>query len=105
MDQQFNNFNPFVSDKHSDKEHQKMLTNLKLILDTSHGREFVKYLFKHFMVGQMPPLGLQGELKTDMIGYLRAGTSIFEIASQADVETTGTILAQAQRENYASKET
>lgn len=99
--QQYSNFNPFVAALHSDKEHAQMLMNLKSVLDSTHGKEFMKYLFKHFMVGEQPPIGLQGEFKTDMIGYLRAGTSIFDIAAQADPTTTGLLLAQAQREKYA----
>lgn len=94
-------FNPYKSaDNTSQKEHEMMLANLRIILSRPEGKAFMKYLFKHFGFGEYPPIGMDGSTLYDMIGFSRAGESIFSIAAQADSTTTGIIMAEIQKEKY-----
>ncbi len=77
-----------------------MLANLKSILAKSEGRAFGKYLLKHFGVGEYPAPGIDKDLLLEIMGFNRAGESIFSIMAQADSITTGQILAEIQREKY-----
>lgn len=79
-------------------EHARMLQDLSLVLKTSSGRAFIKYLLKNY--GEIPPQGLSGDLLHDAIGFQRAWKSIFEIASQADPTITGMLIAEIQKEKY-----
>lgn len=91
-------FNPYTDKHHEIKEHETMLLDLGLILSTPHGQNFIKYLLKHFGVGDLPEINMPDKLRDDYIGFLRAGQSIFEIVSQADTIKAGLILAQIQKE-------
>lgn len=81
-------------------EHRDMLLALRAILSKKEGKDFIKYLFKSFDVGQPPPEGLEGSLLHDRLGFLRAGNSIFKIAAEADNEIAGLLLAQIEKERY-----
>ena len=93
-------FNPFDSKESSQKEHEAMLSNLRSILKTTDGKLFAKYLMKHFGVGEYPQPGIEKDLLLEVMGFNRAGESIFSILSQADANTTGQLLAEIQREKY-----
>lgn len=94
-------FNPYKSaDNTSQKEHEMMLANLRIILSRPEGKAFMKYLFKHFGVAEGPPIGMDTTILYDMLGFSRAGESIFSIAAQADSTTTGIIMAEIQKEKY-----
>lgn len=92
--------NPYNESKNDKIEHELMLGDLRAVIATNHGRRFIKYLFKHFSVGEVPPIGLDSDLTRDMMGFLRAGTSIFDCVAQADSIQAGLILAEVQKEKY-----
>ncbi len=81
--------------------HRDALLDIQAILATKSGRNFVKYLFESFDVGELPIIGLTGEFLADHLGFLRAGNSIFKIIAQANAEVAGSILAQVQKEKNA----
>lgn len=93
-------FNPFDDKDTSQKEHEMMLTNLRSILKLSEGKAFAKYLIKHFGVGEYPQPGIDKDLLLEIMGFSRAGESIFAILAQADPITTGQLMAEIQREKY-----
>ena len=93
-------FNPFDNKEASQKEHETMLSNLKSILTRSEGKQFAKYLMKHFAVGEYPAPGIDKDLLLEIMGFSRAGESIFSILAQADPITTGQLMAEIQREKY-----
>ena len=94
-------FNPYKdAGNTSQKEHDMMLANLKIILSRPEGKAFMKYLFKHFGIAEGPPVGPDTTILYDMIGFNRAGESIFNIAAQADQLTTGILIAEIQKEKY-----
>ena len=67
--------------------------NLKAILATDPGRNFIKFLLVNFDVGELPEQGIEGVELHETIGFLRAGQSIFQIVSQANRKIAGEILA------------
>lgn len=81
-------------------EHRNVLEDLRAILATNSGKRFFKYLFKHLEVAEVPPLGLEGNLLMDKLGYLRAGNSIFALAAEADSQIVGQLLAQKEKERH-----
>lgn len=81
-------------------EHQETLKDIRAVLATPQGKNFIKYLFKHFSVAEVPPLGMEGNLLMDHLGFLRAGNSIFKIVSEANHELAGLLLAQIEKEKY-----
>lgn len=84
-------------------EHQQMLDDVRAILKSKPGRNFVKYLFKNLDVGESVEFGLTGDILMDRLGFLRAGNSIYKIITEADAELGCSILAQLERERYAEK--
>lgn len=82
-------------------EHRDMLLDVRQILSSSSGQRFFKYLFKHFGAGQLPEKGLEGVDLHERIGHLRTGRAIFELASEANAELAGQLLAQNEKERYA----
>lgn len=81
-------------------EHRDTLLDLRAILKTPEGWRFFKYLFKHFDIAKLPEMGLDQNQLMDRLGVLRAGQSIFELASQADSKIAGEILAVVKKEEY-----
>ncbi len=84
-------------------EHANALRNIDTIMSTPAGRGFMKYLFKHLDVCEMPEFGLQGEILHDRLGFLRAGNSIYKIACEANFEVAAQLMAQIEKEKYAQK--
>lgn len=74
--------------------------NLKAILATGPGRDFIKFLLKNFDVGELPEKGIEGVELYETIGFLRAGQSILQIVSQANRQIAGEILANIQGDKY-----
>ena len=85
-------------------EHRGVLQDIQWLIDTKAGKNFVKYLFKNFEVGELPPVGINGDLLMDRLGFLRAGNSIFKIIAEANSEAAGQILGQIEKEKYAEME-
>ncbi len=83
-------------------EHRGILNDVRAILTTVSGRSFFKYLFKYFDVGGVPEVGLEGNILHGLLGHLRAGNSIFQLAAEADPIQTATLLAQIKKEYYAA---
>lgn len=84
-------------------EHRDALLDVRAILATTSGKNFFKYLFKNFEVNELPPLGLEGSLLMDKLGFLRAGNSIFKLIAEADANMAASILAQIEKDRYAQK--
>lgn len=81
-------------------EHRDMLLDIRALLATSSGKNFFKYLFKHFQVGELPEMGLDGTMLADTLGFLRAGNSVFKLVAEADAEMAGKFLAENEKEKY-----
>jgi hypothetical protein len=81
-------------------EHQDVLLALGSILKTPQGKTIIKYLLKSFEVAKIPDRSYEGAALHDYLGFLRAGNSIFELASEADFEITAALLAKLKKENY-----
>lgn len=93
-------FNPYDSSKADQIEHDRVVHDLQSLMSHPTGKSFIKYLFKNFGVGEYPAVGLTGEVLHDYMGYLRAGQSIFDLASQADPVIAAALLAELQKEKY-----
>lgn len=81
-------------------EHRDALLDIRAMLAENHGKKFFKYLFKHFEIGQLPPVGLEGSILMDKLGSLRAGRALFELVSEADAETAAKLLADIEKDRY-----
>lgn len=96
-------FNPYQTDKLEQIEHEAALRDITLVLSTGPGRNLMKYLFKSFCVGEMPDAYLDERLRSELIGFMRAGNSLFQLAAEADANTSAMILAEINREKYYVK--
>lgn len=81
-------------------EHRDAILCVRAVLATSEGKSFFKYLLKCFDVGEMPPQGLEGMFLHDLLGFRRAGTAIFKLASEADAAIAGALLAEVEKERH-----
>ena len=81
-------------------EHRDVLLDIQAILATSSGKNFFKYLFKHLEVTELPPLGLEGSILMDKLGFLRAGNAIFKLVAEADAAAAGALVAQNEKDRY-----
>lgn len=81
-------------------EHRDVLLSLRAILTSEAGKKFVKYLFKHLDVGEVPPFGLEGFVLAERLGLARAGNAVFKIACEADHEVAAKLLAELEKEKY-----
>jgi len=79
------------------QEHRDMLLDIQAVLATKSGKNFIKYLFVNFEVGELPVIGLTNEFLLDRLGFLRAGNSIFKIVAEASPEIAGQILGQIEK--------
>lgn len=82
-------------------EHRDAILDIRAMLNSESGRRFFKYLFKNFDVGSLPERGMDGEILHEYLGFLRAGNSIFKLASEANVEIAAQLLAKIEKERYA----
>jgi hypothetical protein len=82
------------------RAHAEMLKDIQAVLATKSGRSFIKYLFREFEVGELPPIGLEGNILMDKLGFLRAGNSVFKMVAEANHEAAGQILGQIEKEKY-----
>lgn len=81
-------------------EHRDVLMDIQAIFSQKNGKNFFKYLFKHFNVGEMPETGLQGDMLHEALGLHRAGNSIFKLAAEADPQIAASLLAEIEKERY-----
>jgi len=81
-------------------EHRDAVLDVRALLATKSGKNFFKYIFRHFNVGDVPPMGVEGTMLHDMLGLWRAGNAIYKLAAEANVEMTAQILAQIEKEKY-----
>lgn len=84
-------------------EHQQMLQDIVSILATHPGERFIKYLFKHFEVAELPDLGLREDLLFDKLGSLRPGRALFRLISEAEPRMAGIILASVEKEKITQE--
>lgn len=84
-------------------EHRDVLLAIAAVINTNEGKTLFKYLFKSFDVAQLPGEGMDGKLLYEYLGFLRAGNSIFKLASESASETAAGILAKIERERYEDK--
>lgn len=80
-------------------EHRDALLDIRAIMATSSGVRFLKYLFKNLQVGTIPPMGTEGNLLMEQLGFLRAGNSVFDIACEANETVSAGILAKIRKEH------
>lgn len=78
-------------------DHQNTLKSIQVVMSMSHGRNFIKYLFKNFCVGDFPPVGLKGDDLLEYMSYLRAGNSIYKIILEATPELAGQLITEIER--------
>jgi hypothetical protein len=83
-------------------EHRDALLDIRAILKTSSGKNFIKYLFKSLGSAEIPEIGLPSEMLMDKLGFLRAGNSVFKLVSEANAEEAGRILAIVEKERHAT---
>lgn len=79
---------------------QHVLEDVKKILISKEGRNFMKYLFESFEVGMLPQPGLPSDFLREQLGFLKAGNSIFKFAVTASPEIAASILATIERERH-----
>ena len=79
-------------------EHNQTLSDIVAVLSTPSGERFMRYLFKHFEVGELPDLGLMNDLLYDKLGSLRPGRALFRLVAQADPRMAGLIMASLETE-------
>lgn len=82
-------------------EHRDAVLDLRAVLETAHGQRFFKYLFKNLDVGELPEMGLEGNMLFEYLGFLRAGKSIFELMTEADVIVTARLIAEKEKDRNA----
>lgn len=87
------------------KEEQLAFNAISRILKTDEGVDLFKYLFKNFEVGTLPDRAMSGDELHEYLGFLRAGNSIFKIASAADSEASAAILANIEKEKDQDERT
>lgn len=81
-------------------EHASALKNIKAILGTPYGKNFIKYLFVNLEVGMLPEIGSEGNWLFEKLGFLRSGNQIFKLIAEADPENAAKILAEIEKERY-----
>lgn len=82
-------------------EHRNVLLDIRAILATNSGKNFIQYLFKHLGASELPELGLTGEILMDKLGFLRAGNSVFKLIAEADADIAGNLLSKNEKEKHA----
>ena len=87
-------------DRKDSIEHRDVLLAIAMILKQKEGRQLFSYLFKNFEVTCVPDIGMKGEELHEYLGFLRAGNSIYKLASEADSENAASILANLERKRY-----
>ena len=80
--------------------HRDTVLHVRAVLATVSGKALFKYFFDSFGVGQFPAVGLENDFLRDELGNLRVGNSIFKLASEADFEIAGNLLAQLEKDRY-----
>jgi hypothetical protein len=78
-------------------DHQNTLKSIQVVMSMGHGRNFIKYLFKNFCVGDYPPVGIKGEDLLEYMSYLRAGNSIYKIVLEAAPDLTGQLITEIEK--------
>lgn len=81
-------------------EHRDVLLAIAVLLKQKEGIQLFSYLFKNFEVTSLPDKSLKGDELHEYLGFLRAGNSIYKLASEADSEISASILAKMERTNY-----
>ena len=80
-----------------------MLNDISAVVNTQAGMRVFTYLFKHFEYGELPPLGLSGDLLSDKLGSLRPGRALFRIVSEIEPGIAGQILANIEKEKITQE--
>jgi hypothetical protein len=78
-----------------------VILDVQAVLLTPSGKNLFKNLFREFELGQVPAVGMEGNLLFEYMGHLRAGNSIFKLAAEANPDVAGSLLAQIEKERYA----
>lgn len=81
-------------------EHRDVLLAVRAILTTESGRNFFKYMFKHYSPMDLPDVGLEGPLMFEQLGVTRAGQGIFKLVAEASPDQAAQILASVEKERY-----
>lgn len=81
-------------------EHQQAISSINYILQSPEGKKFFKYLFKTLDVTGLPDIDIPPDKLQGDLGFLRAGRSIYQLACQADPETSALLLTNLEREKH-----
>ena len=81
-------------------EHRDVLLAIAALLKRPEGLTLFKYLFKNLDVTKLPEQDMEGNVLHDYLGFLRAGSSIYKLACEADSDIAASILAKLERERY-----
>lgn len=87
-------------DRQEKLEHRNVLLAIASIIKTKEGTKIFEYLFKNLDVAVLPERGMEGNILHEYLGFLRAGSSIYKLACEADSETAANILAKLERKRY-----
>lgn len=91
----------FINEEKKERaEYAEALQNLRAVLATNTGRNFIKYLFTVFDVGELPEIGIPDDFLRDRLGFLRAGNSVYKLVAAANPEIAGMILGTIEKEKY-----
>lgn len=83
-------------DRQDALEHHNVHLAIRAILQTPEGITLFSYLYKNLDVMCVPE-DKQGDELHQYLGHLRAGNSIFKLASEANSEQSAKILANLER--------
>lgn len=80
-------------------ERGRALQGIQQMYSTLNGRALIKHLFRLFMVGELPQIGLQEAYLRETLGELRSGKKFLALVSEADPMIAASILAEIEKEN------
>lgn len=92
-------FNGFSAVTKNETEKRDIEFAIRALFKTHEGKLFFKYLLKEFKVGDLPPIGMEGPLLHDYLGFCRAGYSLFEILTKISPVETSLLMADIVKEN------
>lgn len=79
-------------------KHRALMNDINALLATVSGRNFVKYLFESFGVGELPQPFTKAEELIERVAFLRTGQSIYKLIANANPLMAATIMAEIEKE-------
>ena len=81
-------------------EHRDVLLAIGVLIKQKEGLQLFKYLFKSLEVATVPDAGMEDKELHDLLGFLRAGNSIYKLVCEADFTIAASIISELEREKY-----